>query len=148
MNEKLIIIGQISLSGVLLALLVIYLNHLLSNTRERAKERRQIGKNVISAFNRELNALHQTDEDCRNILTMEVYRNHESAIRSFLPYLSWVTRFRVKRAWYRLAFHKNDKKGKLPFYEKYADCSSLSKRHSIRPEVIKRIEKIVALANK
>lgn len=146
MNENLIITGQISLCAVLVALLVIYLNHLLANTRERAKERHQKGKDVISAFNRELDALYQTNDDCRNIMTMEAYKNHESAIRSFLPHLSWVNCFRVKRAWHWLAFHKNDKKRTLPFYEQYADFGSLSKRRSVRPEVIRRIEMIISLA--
>ena len=148
MNESLIIIGQISFCGVLVALLVLYLNHVLANTREKEKERRQGGKDVISAFNQELDALHQTGDDCCNILTTEAYRRHESAIRSFLPHLSWVNRFRLKRAWQRFAFHKNDKKRKLPFYEQYADLGSLSKRRSIRPKVIRRIEKIISFANK
>ena len=137
MNETIITIGQLSLCGILLALLVLLMNHALANTRDKAKEKRQIGKNVISAFSKELDALHQTDDDCRFILTTEAYKRHESAIRSFSPYLSWIDRVRLKRAWHSLVFHHKEK-GNLPFYEQYADCASLSKRCAIRPEVIKK----------
>lgn len=146
MNENLIITGQISLCAILVTLLIIFLNHILANTREKGKARYQKGKKVISAFNLELDALYQTDDDCRNILTMEAYKKHESSIRSFLPHLSWVDRLRLKRAWHRLAFHQSDEKRTLPFYEQYADFGSLPKRRSVRPEVIRRIEKIVSLA--
>jgi len=146
MGKELIIIGQISLCGIFVALIVIFVNHLLANTRERKKERLQKGNNVVAAFSSELDALHQTNDDCRNILTIETYKKHESAIRAFLPYLSWVDRFRMKRAWHRLIFHKNDTKGMLPFYEQYADFGSLDKRQSIRPIVINRIEKILSFA--
>lgn len=146
MNEKLIITGQISLCAVFTALFVIFLNHRLSNTREKTKERHQEGKNIISAFKQELDALIQTNNDCRDIMTMEAYKKHESAIRSFLPYLSWIDRFRFKRAWHRLAFHQNDTKGMLPFYEQYADLGSLDKRRSVRPFVIKEIERILSFA--
>ena len=148
MNGSLIIIGKLSLCGLFIALLVLYLNHILSNTRDRAVERRQKGKDVISAFSRELDDLHQKNDDCRHILTTEAYRRHESAIRSFLPHLSWINRTRLKRAWYSLAFHHKDKKKKLPFYEKYADLGSLSKRRSVRPEVIRKIERIFSFANR
>jgi hypothetical protein len=148
MNETIITIGQLSLCGILVALLVLLLNHILANTRDKAKEKRQIGKKVISAFSKELDALYQTDDDCRLILTTEAYKRHESAIRSFLPYLSWIDRARLKRAWHSLVFHHKDKKGNLPFYEQYADCGSLSKRHAIRPEVIRKIDKIVSFGNR
>ena len=148
MNETIITIGQLSLCGILLALLVLLMNHALANTRNKAKEKRQIGKNVISAFSKELDSLHQTDDDCRFILTAEAYKRHESAIRSFLHYLSWIDRVRLKRAWHSLVFHHKDKKGNLPFYEQYADCGSLSKRRAIRPEVIKKINKILSYANR
>jgi hypothetical protein len=127
-------------------LIVIFLNHLLANTRDRKKERIQKGTNVIAAFSPELDALHQTNDDCRNILTMETYKKHESAIRSFLPYISWIERLKLCRAWHRLAFHRNDIKGILPFYEQYADLGSLDKRRSIRPTVIRRIERILSFA--
>ena len=148
MNETIITIGQLSLCGILLALLVLLMNHALANTRDKAKEKRQIGKNVISAFSKELDALHQTDDDCRFILTTEAYKRHESTIRLFLPYLSWIDRVRLKRAWHGLVFHHKDKKGNLPFYEQYADCGSLSKRRAIRPEVIRKINKILSYANR
>lgn len=146
MNENLIITGQLSLCAILTALIIVILNHRLANTRKKMKERHQEGKNIISAFKLELNALIQTNGDCRDIMTMEAYKKHESAIRLFLPYLSWIDRFRLKKAWHRLSFHRNDRKGLLPFYEQYADFGSLTKRRSIRPIVIKRIEKIVSIA--
>ncbi len=146
MNENLIITGQLSLCALLTALFIVFLNHRLANTREKTKEKHQEGKNVISAFKVELDALFQTNEDCSNIMTMEAYKKHESAIRSFLPYLSWIDRFKLKRAWHKLSFHRNDKKGLFPFYEQYADLGSLTKRRSLRPIVIKRIEKIVSIA--
>jgi hypothetical protein len=146
MEKELIIIGQISLCSFLMALIVVFLNHLSANTRERKKERLQKGNNLIAAFSSELDALHQTSDDCRNILTIETYKRHESTIRAFLSYLSWMERFRLKRAWHRLAFHRNDTKGTLPFYEQYADFGFLDKRRSVRPIVIKRIEKILSFA--
>lgn len=148
MNEPIIILGQLSFCGILVALLLLLLNHILSNTRDKAKERRQIGKDVISAFRKELDDLRQTDDDCRLILTTEAYKRHQSAILSFLPYLSWLDRIRLKRAWHNLAFHHKDKKGHFPFYEQYANFGSLSKRRSIRPEVIRKIDKILSFANK
>lgn len=56
-------IGTISLSTLVLALIVVWLNHVLANTRERAKERRKSGNAVIEVFKPELDALNQTDKD-------------------------------------------------------------------------------------
>lgn len=148
MNEPMIIIGQISLASIFVALLVLLLNHHLANTRDKAKDRRKIGQKVADAFSKELDALLQTNNDCRLILTAETYRQHDSAIRSFMPYLSWIDRIRLKRAWHLLVFHPKDKKRQLPFYEQYADFGSLSKRRSIRPEVIKKLNKILSFTNK
>jgi len=148
MTEKFVTIGEISLCGVLLALVMISLNHLLANTREKARLRRDRGQNLTSAFKPELDALIQTDQDCRLILTQEAYRRHESAARLFMPYLSWIDRFRLKRAWISLAFLKVSKQQYGPFYEQYADCGSLTKRRAVRPVAIKRIQKIVSFAYK
>jgi hypothetical protein len=114
MSENLIVIGQLSLCGVLLMLVTTLLNHLLANTRDKTKLRCDRGQNLASAFKPELDALIQTNEDCRLILTEETYRRHESAVRAFMPYLSWIDRFRLNRAWRNFALFKVDKKRRVP----------------------------------
>ena len=148
MNEKLIIIGQFSLCAVLLALVTIWLNHLLANTRDKVKCRREKGAELISAFRQELDALIQTDEDCRLILTDEAYRQHDSAVRAFMPYISWIDKYRMKQAWGDLALFRLNKKHAVNFYAQYADCGSLDKRKAMRPLAINRIQGIIRLAQK
>lgn len=141
-------IGTLSLSALTIALIVVFLNHALANTREKAKERRAVGNGVIEAFRPELDALNQTDNDCMHILTESAYLRHESAVRNYLPLLSWIDRLRIHRAWRKLAYHKQDRKGHIPFYEQYADCGSLTKRRRVRPLAIERMSRIVSLASK
>jgi hypothetical protein len=143
-----IIIGQLSLAGLFCLLLAAYIDHLLANTRDKITRRRNQGQILITAFTPELDALIQTDQDCRFILTQIVYRKHESAIRDFMLYLSWIDKFRLQWQWHRLAMIKITKKQHIPFYEQYADCGSLNKRQKVRPIVIKRIQKIISFANK
>jgi hypothetical protein len=95
-----------------------------------------------------LDALIQTDQDCRLILTEQAYQKHGSAIRDFMFYLSWIDKFRLKRLWHRLAMIKASRKQHIPFYEQYADCGSLDKRRKVRPIVIKRIQDIISFAKK
>ena len=143
-----IIIGQLSLAGLFFLLLAAYINHLLANTRDRVSRRRNQGQVVTSAFKPELDALIQTDQDCRLILTNQAYQKHESAIRDFMLYLSWINKFRLKWFWYRLAMIKVGKRKHIPFYEQYADCGSLDKRRKVRPIVIARIQDIISFASK
>lgn len=141
-------IGPISLSVLLISLIVVWLNHILANTRDRAKERRSAGSVVVEAFRPELDALLQSNQDCGLILTDTAYLRHESAVRNLLPKLSWCNRIFLHCAWLKLAFHQQDQKGSIPFYEQYADYGSLTQRRHLRPIVIERISRIVKLAQK
>lgn len=141
-------IGTISLTALLIPLVVVWLNHILANTRDRTKERRSSGSVVVEAFRPELDALLQSNQDCGLILTDTAYRRHESAVRNLLPKLSWYNRIVLHCAWRKLAFHQQDQKGNIPFYEQYADCGSLTQRRHLRPIVIERISRIVKLAQK
>lgn len=148
MNEPIVIIGQLSICVVLIGLVTVWLNHLLANTRDRQKTRRDAGKTVTDAFRPELDALIQTDEDVRLILTTDAYRRHESAVRNFMPFLSWIDRFMLREAWRALAHHPQDKKHRILFYGQWADCGSLTKRRAVRPVVVKRVQRIISLAQK
>lgn len=143
-----IVFGQLSLAALFLALLTVYLNHRFANTRDKINRRRNQGQTIADAFKPELDALIQTDQDCRLILTEQAYQKHESAIRDFMLYLSWIDELRLKWLWYRLAMIKVGKKQHIPFYEQYADCGSLNKRREVRPTVIKRIQDIISFSNK
>ena len=147
-QEPIIVIGQFSLSAILFALVCVGINHLLANTRNAKNKRTDQGRKVIDMFCPELDGLIQTENDARFILTTDAFRKHESAIRNFLPYLSWFSRFRMHIAWKKLAYHKDDKKAQMPFYEQYADCGSLDKRARMRLLAIFRIQRIVSLAGK
>jgi hypothetical protein len=133
MNQETIVIGQLSLAGLFLVLLTVYLNHLLANSRDKIKTRKEQGHALSMAFEPEIQALTHTDQDCRFIMTEEAYQRHEAAIRIFTRYLSWVDRLRLKILWHRLAMVKIDEKTHMPFYEQYADCGSLDKRRKARP---------------
>jgi len=141
-------IFQSILITLLVGLTIALANHLLSNTREKRKERREAGRLVANAFRAELDALLQTDTDARHILMDEAYLRHESAVRHFMPKLSWINRLRLHWAWRALAHHQKDKKCQIPFYEQYADCGSLTKRRNVRPFAIKRIQHIISLTQK
>jgi hypothetical protein len=143
-----IIIGQFSLAALLLVLITVYLEHLFANTRDKVSRRRNRGQVLIAAFKPEMDALIQTNQDCRLILTQQVYQKHESVIRDFVLYLSWIDKLRLKWLWYRLAMIKVGKKQHIPFYEQYADCGSLDKRQKVRPIVIKRIQDIISFVNR
>jgi hypothetical protein len=148
MNQGIFTIAPIPLIGLLLVLITVYLNHVLANTRDKIKTRRKNAKPLIVAFNPEMEALLETNEDCRLILTEEAYKRHKRAIHSFKFYLSWIDKLRLEWRWIRLAKIKIGKKQHIPFYEQYADCGSLDKRKAIRPIVIKRIQDIISFANK
>jgi len=148
MNEPTIIIGQVSLAGLLLVLVTVWLNHLLANTRDAKNKRANLAIKVIEAFRPELDAIIQTSDDCRLIMTNDAYKRHESAIRDFMHHLSYFDKFRLNRLWYRLAMVRLNKKQHIPFYTQYADCGSLDKRNEVRPLVTKRIQDIISFASK
>lgn len=148
MSEPTIITGQLTIAGLLLVLITVWLNHLLANTRDAKNKRADQAKKVIDAFQPELDAITQTSEDCRLIMTDEAYRRHDSAIRTFMHYLSYFDRLRLKWLWHSLAMFKLDEKHHIAFYEQYADCGSLDERRKIRPIVKKRIQDIISFASK
>ena len=148
MEDNGITLGTISLAAIFSGLLVLFLNHLLANTRDKSKLRRDQGLTLAEAFRPELDALVQTNDDARTILTPDAYKRHESALRHFMPYLSWCDRLRLRVAWARLVYHPKDKDKSVPFYEQYADCGSLTKRRAVRPKVIERINRLLTLAQK
>lgn len=141
-------IGQITLFGILGFLVSFFLNHVLSNRRDKKNRRLEEGKKVIEAFTPELDALNQTQEDARKIMTESAYRRHESAVRNFKPYLSWINRWLMQKAWKELAHHKEDKNLVFPLYEQYDDNGSLDKRRKVRPLLLKRIEGILSFTRK
>jgi hypothetical protein len=143
-----IILGQFALSALCLVLISVYLNHLLANTRAKINRRIDQGIKVVEAFRPELDALMRTNNDALLIMTDEAFIRHDSAIRNFLLYLSWIDRLILWHNWRALAYHQKDKDRRIPLYEQYADCGSLDKRKEIRPLIIKRIERIISFANK
>ena len=148
LNDQGIIAGQLTLAGLLLVLITVWLNHLLANTRDAKNKRTTHAVKLIEAFQPELDAIIQTSEDCRLIMTDEVYNKHESAIRAFTHHLSCIDKFRLNRLWNRLAMIEVSEKHHIAFYAQYADCGSLNKRRRIRPIVAKRIQDIISFANK
>ena len=108
---------------------------------------REAGNTIAVNFKLELDALIQTRKDARIILTNEAYLRHESAIRNNINLLPWLDQFRLRRAWNKLAYHPQDKKKQIPFYENYADCGSLNKRREMRPLAISRIQKIISIVS-
>ncbi len=148
MAQEIITIGQVSLSALLFVLLTVYLNHLLANSRDKLKIRREQGHILSMAFEPEIRALTHTDQDCRLIMNQDAYQKHEAAIRVFSRCLSWFDRFKLRKMWHHLAMVKTGRRTYLPFYEQYADFGSLDKRRKIRPLVTKRIQEIISFANK
>jgi hypothetical protein len=143
-----ITLGQISLAAILLALIGALVNHYLAIARDARNKRADQAGKVVAAFRPELEALVQTNNDARIILTPDAFSRHEAAISNFLPYLSYFSRFRMSRAWGKLVYYENKEKSKTPFYTQYADCGSLDKRNRVRPLAIERIQKIISLARK
>jgi hypothetical protein len=103
------------------------------------------GKEIVSAFQPELNNLLQTGDDCRLILDSTAFKRHDDAIRNNIDRLSVFQRRRVRKAWYRLAYHEQN--NKIPFYEQYADYGSLDRRNKMRPVAISRIQRIINLVS-
>jgi hypothetical protein len=74
MARGIIIIGQLSLTGLLLVLLTVYINHLLTNSHDKIKTRKEQGHILTMAFEPEIRALTHTEQDCRLIMTQEAYQ--------------------------------------------------------------------------
>lgn len=140
--------GESIIIGLLIALVTAILNHVLANTRDAKNRRLDQGRKVIDAFQPELDTLVQTSNDAILIMTDEVFDRHDSAIRNFLRYLSWIDRFRLLHKWRALSYHQKDKNHHIPFYVQYSDFGSLDKRKRVRPIVIKRIQEIISFASK
>lgn len=142
-------IGTISVCGLAVLLVSLFVAHFLATWRDRIRVRRERGQEFISAFKPELDALKQSNKDCRLILTGEAFLRHEAAVRAFVPYLSWIKKCRIKRAWKCLASMECEGKKHVPqldCYTQYADCGSLTKRQIARPIAIERIDKILSFA--
>ena len=150
MSQPIIITGQISLSVLLITFVTIIINHLLANTRTQKNKRSDLASNVSKEFIQDVDCLIHNSGDTVLILNDNAFRRHESAIRNLLPNLSWFDRFRLKRAWYNLAYYKNPDKNEkpIPFYIQYADCGSTDKREKMRKLAIDRIQNIISLLNK
>ena len=105
----------------------------------------EVGNTIANTFRPELDALIQAGEDARIILTDEAFLRHDSVIRNNISLLPWLDQCRLRRAWKKLAYHPQDKKKQIPFYENYADYGSLDKRREMRPLAISRIQKIISI---
>lgn len=146
MKESLVITGQITLTGILIVLVTVWLNHVLSNTRDARNKRLAQGRKVVDTFQLELDQLIHSAEDAGSIMTMEAYLRHESTIRDYKTYLSWFHKYKVINAWRQLVYHPEDKKEQLPFYVQYADNGSLTAGRRLRPLVIHRMQTLIDLA--
>lgn len=140
-----IVMGQLTIAAILGILITVWLNHLLANTRDAKNRKATLNLKTIDVFSPELDALIHTGGDAGHILTTESFKRHESAIRNLLPHLSWVQRYRLRRAWHQLAYHEKDKKGQLAFYVQYADCGSITDRQRMKPLAVQRIQKVISL---
>ena len=61
------------------------------------------GKNIVIAFQKELDTLIQKDQDSRIILNSNSFTKHEAAIRNNIKSLSAIQRYRLNRAWYKFS---------------------------------------------
>lgn len=134
------------LSSALGALILLWLGYRLRLTEQAVKQRIEAGRCIADAFRPELDALVQNGGDAGLVLTDDAFKKHEAAIRNNKRRLSWLAQFRLHRAWRDLAYHNQDKKQKLPFYEQYFDGGSLDIRATVRPLAIARIQKIILIA--
>jgi len=148
MDQQLISIGQFSLAAILVALIGIWINHRVAIARDtRYKTADQVRK-LITTFRPELEALIKTHDDPRIILTHDAFIRHEAAIRDFLPYLSFVSRSSMNKAWRKLAYYENDKKYETPAYIQYASGGDLERRERMRKLAIERIQNVISLVQK
>ena len=139
------IVMENPLSSALGTLILLWFGYRLRLTEQAVKHRIEAGRRIADAFRPELDALVQNGGDAGLVLTDEAFKKHEAAIRNHKRKLSWWAQFRLHRAWRKLAYHKQDKKQKLPFYEQYFDGGSLNMRAAVRPLAIARIQKIISI---
>lgn len=133
------------LSSVLGALFLVWLAYRLRLTEQAVRHRIEAGRRIAEAFRPELDALVQNSCNARLVLTDEVFKKHEAAIRNNKRKLSWWVQFRLHRAWRDLVYHSKDKKQMYPYYEQYFDAGSLDMRATVRPFAIARIQRIISI---
>lgn len=133
--------------NILGTLLLALLGVLVWINQSKRTESRQAGDRIIEAFQPELDALIQSSGDTGNILTDEILNKHDAAIRSNLPRLLWIQKFRLRRAWNEMAYCQVDEHHKILFYTMYSDCGSLDIRRKMRPLAIARIQKIISIVS-
>lgn len=137
-NPLVWILSVITISGIA------YLFRLSLTQRGLFKE---TGKAIATAFSPELNALIHSNECASRILTSEAFRRHESSIRNNITGLPIFKQFRLNSAWKELAYHKDDKKKQIPFYEQYFSGSALDQRKILNRLAINRIQKIISIVS-
>jgi len=132
-----------SLGALITALLamLVWVNQGKRIARREAEER------IIVGFQPELDAMIQTNEDARLILTDEAFNKHEAIIRNNKRSLTYLQQIRLNSAWDDLAYYQKGNKQKIPSYVMYADCGSLDKRREIRPLAIARIQNIISIVS-
>ena len=133
------------LYSILATLFVAGFGYLLKISLLQRQSVKDAGKNIIAAFQEDLDKLIQTNGDCRLILNSEAFKKHESAIRNNINNPSFFKKFRLRHAWGRLAYYEGSKG--IPFYEMYADYGSLDKRARMKTLAISRMQRIVAIVN-
>lgn len=139
------IITENPLSSALGALILVWLGYRLRLTEQVIKHRIEAGRRIADAFRPELDALVQYGGNAGLVLTDEVFKKHEAAIRNNTRNLSWWVQLRLHLAWRDLAYLGKSKKQQIPFYEQYFDGGSLDKRATVRPLAIARIQRIISI---
>lgn len=129
------------------AAVILWVGYRLTLGRDILAAQKAAGASIARAFHPELDALVQTDEDARLIMTDDTFKKHESTIRNNRRQLSWLRQLRLRHAWQAVAYHPQDNEQGVPFYAMYADCGSLNKRRQMRPVAIARIEKIISIVS-
>ncbi len=117
----------------------------LSPSKENVARRRAAGDAIATAFRAELTAILQTNDDIgAHILTETAFKKHEAVILNNIGGLSWLQQLRLRLAWRKLAYHEEDKKQKIPYYDRYVDGGSINERNIVRPLVIARLKRVIA----
>ncbi|MGR8931616.1 MAG: hypothetical protein ACU836_13320 [Gammaproteobacteria bacterium] len=136
------IIKNNPLYAVLATILTFGFGYLLKVSFSQRKSIKTAGEKIITAFQPELDRIIQSSEDCGCILDDAAFRKHEAAVRNNINDLSIFQRGRLRKAWEKLAYHKENKQ--IPFYEMYYG-SSISEKNELRKKAISRIHKIIKI---
>ncbi|WP_257291073.1 hypothetical protein [Endozoicomonas sp. ONNA1] len=131
-----------TLLGVLSSLALGYLLRISFSQRQRLNS---INQTIISAFTPELNRLTENQDKVIDVMDDTAYRKHEASIRDNLERLPFIQRYRLRKAWERLAYGENKEQGKFLCYEQYADCYSISENKKLRNLAIHRINSILKI---